>query len=640
MILDRARAKPGAFGALRLWICGFGVAIAAALAGCSANTKVYNGTPVVTVTSQGTGNFSTYVVGVSVYSMTRSDGYIAYPAGYTYEEFADLTQRVDLSELLNAVGIPTGSYTSVVIGIDYLSPVVYLKGATTAASVKDSGGTIDPGILYVTVKFDPSHPFVLSLNQSTPLALDFNLEASNTVNVSTNVVTVKPFVEAVSPSNDTKPVRARGLFVAANTGQSNFVEDLRPFEDNVYSTVGALQVDTTPSTYYNVDGKVYTGATGLAAVAAVAANTPIEAYGTLVSGGSSTKITPELTATQVYAGTVVSNGQYEHVRGIITGVSGTSLTVADATYLYYEGYCISNLCYQYFPTATIKVSPSTVVTEDNVASTAFSLFSVGSQIDAIGTGSQNSSTGALTLDATNGLVRLQSTPVWGTLASGASGSATLNVLSMGNTGLPASHFHFAGTGTSSATDASAASYAVGTSAASATAPSIGPDLTAVTAGTLLRIDGFPTTFGTAPPDFNATAVTPATSEPANLVVEWGGSGATAPFTSQDSTSLALNLSKADLAEVVMGPQSDCSGTATAACIPLTGTPAITISGGNQFAIGNATAGISMFSTSSAFASALGSTLNGSTAVYRVVAIGTYDSASNTFAATRVDVALE
>lgn len=640
MILDRARAKPGAFGALRLWIYGFAVAVAAALAGCSANTKVYNGTPVVTVTSQGTGDFSTYVVGISVYSMTRSDGYVAYPASYTYEEFADLTQRVDVSELLNAVGIPTGSYTSVTIGIDYSSPIVYLKGATTAASVENSAGTVDPGILYVTVKFDPSHPFVLSLNQSTPLALDFNLAASNTVNASTNVVTVRPFVEAVTPSDDTEPVRARGLFVAANTGQSNFVEDLRPFEDNVYSTVGALQVDTTPSTYYNVDGKVYTGANGLAAVAAIAANTPVEAYGTLAGGGASGSITPQLTATQVYAGTVVSNGQFEHVRGIVTAVSGTTLTVADATYLYYEGYCLSNLCYTYKPTATITLSPSTVVTADNVPSTGFSLFSVGTQIDAIGAGSTNTSTGALTLDATNGLIRLQSTPIWGTLSSGASGSATLNVLSMGNAGLPATDFNFAGTGTSSATDATAASYAVGTTAASATAPSIGPDLSAVAAGTLLRIDGFPTSFGAAPPDFNATAVTPGTSEPADLIVEWSGSGATAPFTSQDSTSLALNLTGTDLAEVVIGPQSDCSGTATAACILLTGTPAITISGANQFAIGNSTTGVSMFTTSSAFASALGTTLNGSTAVYRVVAIGTYDTASNTFTATRVDVALE
>ena len=119
MILDCARAKTGAPGALRLWICGLGAALAAALGGCSTNTNIRNGTPVVTVTAQGTGDFTSYVVGVTLYSLTRSDGYIAYPAGYTAEEFADLTQRVDLTELLNAVGIPTGTYKSVVIGIDY-----------------------------------------------------------------------------------------------------------------------------------------------------------------------------------------------------------------------------------------------------------------------------------------------------------------------------------------------------------------------------------------------------------------------------------------------------------------------------------------------------------------------------------------
>jgi hypothetical protein len=45
MIFDRARAKPGALGAMRLWIFGFGAALAAALAGCSTSTNVNNGTP-------------------------------------------------------------------------------------------------------------------------------------------------------------------------------------------------------------------------------------------------------------------------------------------------------------------------------------------------------------------------------------------------------------------------------------------------------------------------------------------------------------------------------------------------------------------------------------------------------------------
>ena len=57
MIFDCARARAGAFGALRLWICGFVAALAAALAGCSTNTNVSNGTPVVTVSSQAAGDF-------------------------------------------------------------------------------------------------------------------------------------------------------------------------------------------------------------------------------------------------------------------------------------------------------------------------------------------------------------------------------------------------------------------------------------------------------------------------------------------------------------------------------------------------------------------------------------------------------
>ncbi len=622
MTFDRARAKPGALGALRLWILGFGMALTAALAGCSTNTNVSNGTPVVTVTSQAAGDFSTYVVGITLYSATRSDGYIAYPAGYTYEEFADLTQRVDLTELLNAVGIPTGTYKTVTIGIDYSSPIVYLDGQSTAAKVQNASGAQNFGIVYVNVKLDPAHPLVVGLNQSTPLALDFDLAAANSVDAATNTVTVKPFAVATTTPADTEPVRARGLFVAANTGASNFVEDIRPFQDNIYSTVGALTVNTSSSTYFNVNGKVYTGAAGLAAVAGLSSNTPMIAIGSL---GDMSTITPGFNATQVYAGTPVSNGQYEHVTGIVTARSGNTLTVSDATYLYYEGYCTSNLCFTWFPSLNVTVGPNTVVTEDG-SSTASALsdqaISVGSTIDAVGINTNNANPPKL--DATSGLVRLQSTPAWGTLVSGASGSATLNLLSMGP--MAASAFNFAGTGLSGA-DATAASYALDTASATS-----GADQSATAAGTLLRADGFPTPFGTAPPDFTATAVTPGTSEPADLIVEWsaGSSGSLAPFTSYDSSSLALNLTGDTLAEIVIGPQTT----------PLTTAPAITISGGTEFAIGNAANGVSEFSTSSGFASDLTSTLNGSTQVYRVVAVGAYDSGTNTFTASRVDVALE
>jgi len=330
----------------------------------------------------------------------------------------------------------------------------------------------------------------------------------------------------------------------------------------------------------------------------------------------------------VYAGTVVSNGEYEHVRGIVSAISGDTITVSGATYLYYEGYCESNLCFTYQPSITVDVGSSTLVTQDNVVTASpltTQAISVGSQIDAIGVNSTPTASTVL-LDATAGFVRLQSTPVWGTLNSGAAGSATLNLLSLGNTDLAASSFNFAGSGTASANDANPASYAIDTTAATT-----GADQSATTAGTLLRVDGFPTPFGSAPPDFNATAVTPGSSEPADLEVVWSsGSGTTTPLTSYDDTSLVLNLTNASTSAVLVGPQSTT----------LAGTPAIDITGATQFAIGNSTNGISMFSTASAFASALTSTLNGSTNVFAIVAVGSYDSATNTFTASRVDVSLD
>ena len=616
MILDCARARTGASGALRLWICGLGAALAAALGGCSTNTNISNGTPVVTVHADAAGDFSSYVIGVTLYSLTRSDGYLAYPAGYTAEEFADLTRRVDLTELLNAVGIPSGTYKSVSIGLDYSQSSVYIKGQKTVATVGNTSKA-NPGIVYVTVKLDPAHPLVVGHNQSTPFALEFDLAASNSI--SGNTVTVRPFVAATAAPAGSEPVRARGLFVVADPGGNNFVENLRPFEDNVYSTVGALTVNTTASTYFNINGKVYTGAAGLSAAAGLAPNTPMTAYGAL---GDMSTITPAFTATEVYAGTAVSNGAFQHVRGIVSAVSGNTLTVIGATYLYY--YCNSNLCFNYFPTGAVKVGPSTVVTEDGTAPAGLSArsISVGSQIDAVGVGPAAPSNG-FSFDATTGAVRLQSTPIWGTLNSATAGSASLNLLSMGTSGFAPSSFNFAGTGTSSATDATAASYAIYTGAA---------DESATPAGTLLRADGLPSAFGSAPPDFNATAVTLGAAEPADLVVEWVGSSPTsiAPFTSYDSTSLTLNLNYTNVAEVLTGPQSTT----------LAGMPTINISAATRFAIGNATKGVSMFSTPSAFAGELTSTLNGSTQVYRVVAIGSFDSATNTFNASRLDVALE
>jgi hypothetical protein len=61
----------------------------------------------------------------------------------------------------------------------------------------------------------------------------------------------------------------------------------------------------------------------------------------------------------------------------------------------------------------------------------------------------------------------------------------------------------------------------------------------------------------------------------------------------------------------------------------------------QLAIGSATlpAGVSVFSSAPAFATAVNSVLSGGHNLYRLVAVGQYESATNTFVAASISLAL-
>ncbi len=645
MRFDRACARTGAWAALRTWICILGALVAVTLGGCSASTIVSAGTPVMTVSSEAAGDFSSYIVGINVYSLTRNDGYVVYPSNEgAAEEYVDLTKRVDLTELLSALGITTGTYTSASIGLDFTNANVYLKGKQTAATVDNSSGS-NPGVVDVTVKFDPSDPLVVSQSKSTPMAIDVDLAASNSINLSKNAVTVKPFLVATARPADTAPVRAEGTFVYANVGGSNFTENIRPFDDSYSSSVGALTVNINASTYFDIDGTPYAGAAGLAAMAAQSStsqlnsNTMVVAYGSM---GDLSTITPTFNATQVYVGTSVASPGAMEVRGIVTARSGNTLTLLDANYLCQQGASGGYPSWTHFQTATVNVGSSTNVTKAGTVASGLSdqSISVGQQIFATGAANLTcplaiSDTASLTLNSTSGEVRLEPTTLWGTLSSGATGSATLDLTTTGQIGLyPASAFTFTGTGISSASDANPASYVVDTGTV---------DESATASGTLLRAEGFVTPFGSAPPDFTASSVTPGASEPSTLIVQWGTgtTGTTAPFTTYSTSGLVVNLGNSSITTAIIrtGPQTVQLASLSASPTILPGCQS-TCTGNAEYAIGNATNGVSEFGSASSFLSGLTSTLNGSTAVFKLVATGTYDSSNNTFYSQRIDVALE
>jgi uncharacterized protein DUF4382 len=595
--------------------CALALGVTALLAGCSSSTNVTYGTAVVSL-SDVSGDFSSYVVNIDSIVLTRSDGVLAEPLATP--EAVDLVRLKDLTELVEAPAVPVGTYTSLALTLDFTNPfiTVNIDGQVTRVSPVDSTGSAI-FTSTVSVTFDPSNPLVITAGQCTRLAIEINLAAFNTINFGTSplTITVKPFLTATVAPVDTTLMRARGTLVIAQPGSNDYVVNMRPFGDPV-SALGALTVNTTASTYFNVNGVAYTGTAGLTALQSLQVSSPVAAVGTL---GSLASITPTFNATEVYAGSSLESPLADYVTGIVAARSGDALTIQGGSYRSRIGFI------SYLNSLTVTLGPSTIVSEDGALLSGLSpqSVSVGQLINVSGQGSSDAS-GNVTLDATSGQVRLAQTPIWGTLNSAAAGSMSLDLLSLGQ--FEPTVFNFAGTGAAAANDAVPTSYAVNTGAL---------DESGVAGGTLLETFGIVSPFGSAPPDFTATAVTPGSATTQELVVEWENGGSANPFSSASSSGLVVNLSDPNLSSTIryisIGPTRQDLTT-------LPASPTIVFASGTPLtlALGNAVA-LKVFNSAGSFAASLASTLNGSNLVYRLVCVGQYASATNTFTASQVDV---
>jgi hypothetical protein len=613
-----------------LWAsCALVLGGTALLASCSGYNRVTYGTAVVTMTDV-SGDFTSYRVNIDAITLTRSDGVIVEPLATP--ETVDLVKLHDLSELVEAPALPIGTYTTLTLTLDFSAAdiTVDVNGVPTFASPVDASGNAML-VATLTVAFDPGNQLVINAGVCTRLAIDFDLAAFNTINFGTSpfTVTVRPFMTATVAPPDQTVMRARGIFVVSQPSSGDYVVNMRPFNDLI-SALGALTVNTTSSTYFNINGTVYTGAAGLTAMQSLQISTPIAAYGTI---GSFATITPTFNATAVYAGTVVQDPLADFLTGTVSVVNGDTLTVHGASFVSRFG------APGYFGDVPVTVGSSTIVTEDGVAASGLSTqsVSVGQVIKVSGQAVADAS-GNLTLDATGtaagappGLVRLQPTPVWGTLNSAVAGSMSLNLLSIG--GFEPSALSFTGTGTDAANDAVAASYAVNTP---------GIDESATVAGTLLEAYGVVTPFGSAPPDFTASSVTSGTATAQTLVVEWENGGAASPFSSASSAGLVVDLSNANLSSTI---RYIATGPTRTDLTTLPASPTIVFASGTTLtlAVGpvpvNSVSTLQVFNSASSFATALSSALNGTNLVSRLACVGQYDPATNTFTATQVVVNL-
>lgn len=576
-----------------------------------------SGTSMLTMTDAA-GDFLSYIVSLtSLQLQTASGASVETLPGAAQVDF---TKLVNLTEVLSAGQVPAAHYVSAQLTLDFSKAQITADDGNgnpvTLAPVDASGNPI-AGTLTVSVQLDNTNQLVITPGNTGRLAFDFNLAASNMVSLATKTVQVAPtLVATVVPSN-TRPARVRGQLATVNAAMNDFVLDVQPFAVKTASA-GQVTAQVSATTTYQINGTAYVGMAGLTALAALPANTMVAAFGSLQTGTQ-----PVLSATNILAGTSLESPAQDRISGTVIARSQNTLTVRGATWTRTDG------DFDFEPKdATVTVGANTSVTEEGQMGSFTSVdISVGQHIDAFGMANQGAPGGAVTLDATAGQVRLDITPLWGTVTSLSTGSVTLNLQSLD--GLSPKAFTFAGTGTSTATDATATAYAVNTGTLNQTGLAMNAPA---------RAFGFVTPFGMAPPDFAAESLETFAAVTAELVVNWGQGGSAMAFTGLTATSTSLHLDLANVGGVhviKIGPERvDLTKLATpTSVVPSSANGDVfTIAHAGKFKVEN-------FNTFASFVTQLTADLALPATVEIVAAAGQYDTTNNVLTAQRLAVLL-
>jgi hypothetical protein len=585
------------------------------------------GASVMTMTDAA-GDFLSYIVTLTSLQLQTASGASVetLPAATS----VDFTKLVNLTEILSAAQIPAADYVSAQLTLNFANAQITASDASgnpVTLSPVDSAGNALTGTLTMTVQLDNTNQLVITPGNTGRLAFDFNLAASNMVNLTAMTVQVAPTLVASVVPSDTKQVRVRGQLASVSATANDFVVNVQPFTMQT-GTAGQVTAQVSTTTTYQINGTAYVGAAGLTALAALPANTMVAAFGSLQTG-----MTPTFTATNILAGTSLQSPSEDQISGTVIARTANALTVRGATWTKPNG----NFGFERMD-ATVNVGTNTGVTEEGQMG-AFTIanISVGQHIGAFGTASQ-AANGAVTLDATAGQVQLDLTPLWGTVTAAATGSLTLDLQSLD--GMVPSAFTFAGTGTNTAADAVATAYVVNTGTLSQTGLAVNAPA---------RAFGFVTPFGMAPPDFTAQSLENFAAVNAALVVGWGQAGSATAFTglTATSTSLQLNLTnvgnlhfvqvgpeQVDLTKVTPAPSIVPDTTSTDVVFSIGHVGKLKTENFNTFA-----AFITQLSTELAGASGTTATTTTAPTVDIVAAEGQYDSTTDALAAQRLVVLL-
>lgn len=536
----------------------------------------------------------------------------------------NFTDYVDLTELVSAATVPPATYVSGIISLDYTDSEVFVESGdlSKAAIVTDADGT---PLQQVDLKIVLSNRDQLTVvrRRTALLQLDFDLEASHDVNIvpTPAIAVAEHFILAEVRPVDEKDIRVRGPLLAVNEAEMNYVIALRPFHDRA-GDFGRFTVNIGDDTEFEVDGTLFVGGEGLRALSAAGQGTPTIAKGTL------TLAERRFVADQVLAGSSVPGSDLDAVVGNIIKRDGNFLTVRGATIIPRD--TATDRRAYFHDDVVVEVGPNTKVFKDGYRNSDLSIaaLSIGQRVSIRGNQS-TPTTDALApqvlFDATEGAARMHVTHLAGIVNTVVPGQTDITLYAIDRR--RAQIFDFTGTGASEDLDANPDNYEIATGNLT---------LADFSAGRPLIAYGFPTAFGTAPPDFDGRTVIDFTDVRSSLGIAWGSAGTIAPFARIGPDGIVLALDNGDIGvrhHVKQGPlliNLLSLGTNTTILPRATDRMLFSIKTADS---------LRQYSDFGDFIADLTSSLNGSTTARSMYARGNFDVATNTITAYKIGILL-
>jgi len=466
---------------LNHWILGFGFLASALLVGCGtadedhdAATTNDTGTLQIAITDAEE-DFLTYRIDINSINLVREDGVEVSVLPATTD--VDFVQYQELSELFASLAVPKGVYTSVALDLDYADADIVIQNdsgvGVSATAVDDEGATLSAFTVLLT--FNDDEYLQVSPKTIAHVTLDLDLAASNTI-LSTDpaVVQVAPYMLATASVDPEREHRVRALLNSVDAETLSFNVDILPMRLR-RGEFGSVDISVSDTTAYEVDGVEYTGAAGLIALAAKAQDTPVVSYGTRSETG--------FVASQVFAGSSVAWADKDVVKGVVTARSGSTLTLNGAVIETATG---SARAHQ---EVSVTMADTTEVTGYRLGDADTATISVGQRVLVLGDLNEDASA----VDASVGAVQMKANRITGEVTQAS--PLVMDLLSINKR--TASVFDMSGTGVDAANDADVSAYEIDTATL---------NVSNITDGDWLVVSGYPTAFGAAPYDFDATSI--------------------------------------------------------------------------------------------------------------------------------------